>query len=667
MHAKGQPREKAGGIYRMPVNFSQPRLSGKLSWMAIAFLAVALTAVGLTLYESWKLEGGAAVINDMGSERMRSYRIAYLLAESVRTGDPIVREQMRAEIQRFEDVLAGIKAGDPVRPLLLPRDLEILAEFDAVEKHWFSTIKPLIIRAAAAARPESLDTLRTEIDAFVGYIDQVVRLTESNNARNIAVLRYMQFGLVALALAGTVTLIYLMRLLVVGPVVSLSEGMRRMTAGEFGARLPVETRDEFGDLADGFNRMASRLQDLYTTLEERVADKTRNLAARNRELGALYEVARLLNEPAATDELCREFLRRLMALHGAAGGAVRLMDADTRQLHLYAHEGLSGHFASEERCIDLGECLCGTAAQANRQEVDVLDDIAPDVAVDCRVAGYRTVAIFPIRLKRELLGIFNLYFTTPHVITREDRQLLEALGQHLGIAIENQRLASRDRELAVYEERSLLARELHDSIAQSLAFLNIQVQMLEDSLARDARSEVAEVVARIHEGVQESYDDVRELLVHFRARVKQEEDIGVALERMLVRFGGQSGLVTGFTDSGTGVPLQAESQLQALHILQEALSNVRKHAGATHVELAVRRDAGYRFTVTDDGCGFDVKAAPDVSETHIGLRIMRERAQRIGAQLEVRSHPGNGTVVTLTLPVGQGTDGSTETVSEVHA
>lgn len=651
----------------MPVNFSQPRLSGKLSWMAIAFLAVALTAVGLTLYESWKLEGGAAVINDMGSERMRSYRIAYLLAESVRTGDPIVREQMRAEIQRFEDVLAGIKAGDPVRPLLLPRDREILAEFDAVEKHWFSTIKPLIIRAAAAARPESLDTLRTEIDAFVGYIDQVVRLTESNNARNIAVLRYMQFGLVALALAGTVTLIYLMRLLVVGPVVSLSEGMRRMTAGEFGARLPVETRDEFGDLADGFNRMASRLQDLYTTLEERVADKTRNLAARNRELGALYEVARLLNEPAATDELCREFLRRLMALHGAAGGAVRLMDADTRQLHLYAHEGLSGHFASEERCIDLGECLCGTAAQANRQEVDVLDDIAPDVAVDCRVAGYRTVAIFPIRLKRELLGIFNLYFTTPHVITREDRQLLEALGQHLGIAIENQRLASRDRELAVYEERSLLARELHDSIAQSLAFLNIQVQMLEDSLARDARSEVAEVVARIHEGVQESYDDVRELLVHFRARVKQEEDIGVALERMLVRFGGQSGLVTGFTDSGTGVPLQAESQLQVLHILQEALSNVRKHAGATHVELAVRRDAGYRFTVTDDGCGFDVKAAPDVSETHIGLRIMRERAQRIGAQLEVRSHPGNGTVVTLTLPVGQGTDGSTETVSEVHA
>ncbi len=650
----------------MQVDLIRPRLSGKLFWIAIVFLTVALSAIGFTLHESWKLEGSAAAINDMGSERMRSYRIAYFLTESVRTGDPAVREKMQTEIRRFEDVLAGLKAGDPGRPLLLPRDREILAEFKVVEERWFSTIKPLIERAAAGGA-EGLGALPAEIDAFVGHIDQVVRLTEANNARNIAILRYMQLGLIALALAGTMTLIYLLLLLVVRPLDSLSEGMRRMTAGEFGARLPVETRDEFGDLADGFNRMASRLQDLYATLEERVADKTRDLAARNRELATLYEVARLLNEPAATDELCREFLRRLIALHGAAGGAVRLMDSDTRQLHLYAHEGLSGQFASGERCIDMGECLCGTAAQANRQEVDVLDDIAPDVAVDCRVAGYRTVAIFPIRLKRELLGIFNLYFTTPHVISRGDRQLLEALGQHLGIAIENQRLASRDRELAVYEERSLLARELHDSIAQSLAFLNIQVQMLEDSLARDARSEVAEVVGRIHEGVQESYDDVRELLVHFRARVKQEEDIGVALERMLVRFGSQSGLATGFSDSGTGVPLQAESQLQVLHILQEALSNVRKHATATHVDLAVRRDAGYRFTVTDDGCGFDVKAAPDVSETHIGLRIMRERAQRIGAQLEISSNPGNGTVVTLTLPVGQGTDGSTETVSEVHA
>ena len=652
------------------MDFSQQRLSTKLVWIAVVFLAVALGAIGFTLYESWKLEGGAAVINDMGSERMRAYRIAYLLADSLRSPDSGTREQARTEMRRFEEVLAGLKAGDPARPLVLPRDREILAELDAIEKRWLSTVKPLIERAAAggvAARADHMSKLRAEIDSFVMHIDRVVRLTEANNARNIAILRYMQFGLIALALASTVALIYLMFLLVVRPVVSLAEGIRRMTAGEFGVRVPVETRDEFGDLADGFNRMTSRLQESYSMLEERVAEKTLDLAARNRELAALYEVARLLNEPAATDELCRGFLRRMMALHSAAGGAVRLVDAGTRQLHLYAHEGLSGDFASEERCVNMGECLCGAAAKANRSEVDVLDDIAPDVAVDCRRAGYRTVAMFPIRLKRELLGIFNLYFTTPHAISPEDRELLEALGQHLAVAIENQRLASRDRELAVYEERSLLARELHDSIAQSLAFLNIQVQMLEDSLRRDARGEVTEVLANIREGVQESYDDVRELLTHFRVRVKQEEDVGVALQRMLVRFGAQSGLTTEFSDTGTGVPLHAETQLQVLHILQEALSNVRKHASATHVRLAVHRDAVYRFAVTDDGCGFDAEATPETAEAHIGLRIMRERAQRIGARIEVQSKPDVGTTIALTLPVGQGMDGSTVTRREAHA
>lgn len=643
----------------MPANFPGQSLSSKLVLVAVAFLVVALGAIGFTLYESWKLEGGAAAINDMGSERMRSYRIAYLLAETLRDpGDAAAtRAALIAEMDRFEAVLAGMKRGDPVRPLFLPRTQSMRDGVDVVAREWSESLRPrieyIMTPSEAATRNAEASALRPQVERFVQRIDRLVLEIEQNNAAEIALLRAMQLGLIALALIGTITLIYLMFLLVVRPVAWLQDGMQRMARGELETRLPIETRDEFGELADGFNRMASRLQRVYATLEERVADKTRNLGARNRELAALYEVARLLNEPAATEELCRNFLRRVMVLHGAVGGAVRLVDPGTRNLHLYAHEGLSAEFAAQERCIEMGECICGEAAQADRSEVDVLEDTAPDVAQDCRVAGYRTVAVFPIRLQRELLGIFNLFFTTPHPVSPEDRHLLETLGQHLGAAIENQRLASRARELAVFEERSLLARELHDSIAQSLAFLNIQVQMLEDSLSRDARGEVAEVLGSIREGVQESYDDVRELLMHFRARVKEEEDIGVALRKMLARFGAQSLLATEFSDNGTGLALQAESQLQVLHILQEALSNVRKHAEATRVALTVNRGPVYRFTVHDDGGGFDAQASPDFPEEHVGLRIMRERAQRIGGRIEVRSRPGAGTVVRLTLPVVQ--------------
>jgi two-component system nitrate/nitrite sensor histidine kinase NarX len=155
---------------------------------------------------------------------------------------------------------------------------------------------------------------------------------------------------------------------------------------------------------------------------------------------------------------------------------------------------------------------------------------------------------------------------------------------------------------------------------------------------------------------------VRELLTHFRARVKHEEDIGVALRQMLTRFGAQSGLTTDFSDTGTGVPLHAENQLQVLHILQEALSNVRKHAGATRVGLAVHRDAIYRFTVSDDGRGFGEAVR---SREALSVRIMRERAQRIGDKSNVQGRCRNGGGVTL--PAVQSTSHQSVQGHEVHA
>lgn len=230
--------------------------------------------------------------------------------------------------------------------------------------------------------------------------------------------------------------------------------------------------------------------------------------------------------------------------------------------------------------------------------------------------------------------------------------MLETLGQDLGAAIENQRLVSRDKELAVSEERNLLAQDLHDSIAQSLAFLNLQAQLLEDSLRRSDLSEARDTLAQIRDGIQESYDNVRELLVHFRTRIKQE-DIELTIRSSLERFESQTGIRTSCKVSGTGVPLSAEQQLQVLHILQEALSNVRKHSGATLVELQMRRDRNYEFRVRDNGRGFDPVALNDTTGRHVGLRIMRERARRIGGQIRIDSHAGHGSELTLTLPITQ--------------
>jgi len=427
-----------------------------------------------------------------------------------------------------------------------------------------------------------------------------------------------------------------------------------MANGDLGARLPVETSDEFGALARGFNHMAAQIEESYRTLESRVEQKTRSLAQQNARLATLYDMTAFLNAPASLEDLCRGFLRRLMAATGATGGAVRLVSRDDASLHLFVEDALPADFASREQCLAKGECACGEAALRNGSIVHVLRDRRAPITMTlpyCREAGYGTVAAFAIAAQHQVLGVFNLFFGEARELASEERHMLESLGQHLGVAIESLRLVSRERELAASEERALLARELHDSIAQSLAFLNLQVQMLRRAVAAKDDGDAARILDEIQAGVQESYADVRELLVHFRTRTAEGE-VEHGIRTLLARFERQAGIPATLRASGSTVPLAPDAQLQAMHILQEALSNVRKHAGASRVDVELRRGPGHAFVVRDDGRGFDPQVRGEEGD-HVGLRIMRERAERIGGTLVVTSRPGHGTEVTLTLPVAQ--------------
>jgi two-component system nitrate/nitrite sensor histidine kinase NarX len=258
--------------------------------------------------------------------------------------------------------------------------------------------------------------------------------------------------------------------------------------------------------------------------------------------------------------------------------------------------------------------------------------------------------VFPITANKRTLGVYNLLFDTPREISARERRMLVTLGQHLGVAIENQRLAARERQAAIYEERNLLAQELHDSIAQSLAFLNIEAQLLTSSLAQGQAERATQELACIREGIQQSCDDVRELLLHFRAR-PQRAELAEAITASLRRFQEHTGIEATCETRGSGMPLDPDLQVQALHIIQECLSNVRKHAHAAHVHVVMERGPVWRLEIRDDGCGFDPNAAQ--SEQHVGLHIMRERARRIGGELHIESSPGRGTRVRLRVGTAQ--------------
>jgi two-component system nitrate/nitrite sensor histidine kinase NarX len=302
----------------------------------------------------------------------------------------------------------------------------------------------------------------------------------------------------------------------------------------------------------------------------------------------------------------------------------------------------------EEQCVPTGDCFCGQAqGAATTRVIPILAEGDKAMLGHCARAGYETVISVPVRLQERLVGELNLFYRTTRQLSADDRTLLETMASHLAGAIEGLRAAALQREAAVAEERSFIARELHDSIAQSLAFLKIQLGLLRSDIRGADAARIQSTLRELDAGVHESLGDVRELLVHFRTRTNTE-DIAPALRTTLRKFEHQTGLITHMQVQGDGLPLPADVQVQVLHVVQEALSNVRKHAQAREVWIDVQQSPQWRVEVRDDGCGFEATGAvPD--ETHVGLRIMRERAQRIGASVEVASVPGSGTCVVLNL------------------
>jgi len=634
------------------------KLQEKITGLLVFYFLVALVAISSTLYVSWRLEGGAAAINDAGSERMRSYHIAFLLAQQVQQPSIELRRDIEAKVAQFERVLYDLDHGDPQRPLALPKDKDVRAQMSKLHQVWQADIKPRIRRILntrqRAEQEKMLVEYRSVVESFVDSVNDMVAMVEHSNAHATLLLRSFQIGLVSLAFVGTVLLMNLFSLMVVRPVNRLREGIQRMGKADFGVRLQFAKRDEFGELAEGFNQMADQLQDIYVTLEQRVEDKSRSVELKNRELAALYDVAAFLNSSTATEPLCGIVLDKLSALIGAKDGVVRLVDAKGKQLQIIASRGVSKSFLAEESCLAVGDCLCGEVA---RDGIAVSSDFSTPLSRPllhaCKRDGFQAMVAVPIRSKQRVMGMLNLFFDTPRILPPSEIRLLESVGQHLGVAIENQRLVAREKEMAVSEERNLLAQELHDSIAQSLAFLNIQVQLLGNDLQQGQTKTALQGLEQIREGVQECYDDVRELLVHFRTRVGNA-DLETAVRSALEKFEGQTGIRAVFSHRGTVPDMSPEHVLQAMHIVQESLSNVRKHAKASHVDVELVCEGECALYIKDNGIGFD--AAHDHGDTHVGLSIMRERAHRIGAELALESEPGQGTRVRLALPHGRNTE-----------
>lgn len=619
-------------------------LSTKLIRTGACLLLVALASIGLTLWVTWQLEGGAAAVNEAGRMRMQTWR----LSSAVLAQRPT--EEIEKLVMQFDQSLNLLRTGDPSRPLFVPSDDAVRQQFAAVtaiwqaqRQHWLDNRELAPEQSIASA------------DAFVEAIDRLVLAIEQQLSRFTAILNLFQFVMMALAIGGAVVMLYTGYLYVINPLAKLRLGLQLVETGDFSTRVEADTEDEFGQVATGFNVMAARLQAMYEGLEAQVQAKTQHIEAQRARIETLYEVSAFLAGANTIEEMSKGFAQRVRVVMRADAVAVRWSDEANQRYLMLASDCFPQEMVQEERSLLSGACACGSLKQDARTRV--IPIISP--MNNCIRCGYESLVSVPVRLQQRLIGEIDLFFRSPVVLATEEEELLDALASHLASALEGLRAAALEREAAVGEERALLARELHDSIAQSLAFLKIQAQLLRGAIQKGRHEQAQATLDELDTGLRESISDVRELLVHFRIRTNSD-DIELALQETLQKFRNQTGLPARLHVEGEGLPLPADVQVQVLHVLQEALSNVRKHARATHVHLEVTKGLRWRFVVWDDGAGFDLQHSP--GESHVGLKIMRERSRQIGAAVLLESTPGKGTRVTLSLPQHPVSSGGVSTV-----
>jgi two-component system nitrate/nitrite sensor histidine kinase NarX len=637
-------------------------LSAKLGLLGILLFLVALASIGITLWVGWQLQGGAGAINEAGRLRMQTWRLAQALSSP---------QQERAHIpelfRQFQFSLDLLENGDPTRPLLVPRETRSQKTLDQVRQDWES------LRAQwSAPAPPPPGQLAAQASGFVATIDTFVLAIEHQVENWTRLLNTLQFVIIGAVVTSGVALIYAAWSFVLDPLARLQDGVERIRKGDLAVRMEVHSNDEFGVLGHDFNLMAETLQGFYRDLEARVHEKTLSLQIERERLTQLYQAVSLAVSAGSLNELADGYAHQLRHVARADACALRWVDESGCNYLLLASDGLPAELAESQHNVPTSQCLCGQPqgpVQGYTRVVSLAVANAaplPESLRICQQAGFQSMVCVPIQQHDRLVGSIDLLYRNPCEPGAEDRALLEALSNHLSSAVESLRVGALEREAAVAEERGLLARELHDSIAQNLTFQKIQISLLREAMQHADTPAIERTLSELDTGIRESLADVRELLVHFRTRANAQDTV-LALRTALTKFEHQTGLKTHLSVQGQGLPLPADMQVQVLHVVQEALSNVRKHAGAHAVLVEVERGLQqWRLEICDDGCGFDTEHLMS-DETHVGLRIMRERAERIGATIEVTAVPDSGTCVVLTLPQPAATRNDTETKATLNA
>ena len=366
--------------------------------------------------------------------------------------------------------------------------------------------------------------------------------------------------------------------------------------------------------------------------------------------GILAEITAGLATGNDLGALLRRFLAPLMQMAGAKAGAVRVLSPEGDRLQMISEIGLPDHVACAERAVDPA---CGTCGSAFARDTIVWTSDVRHCARHSADAFFgedcqRLLAV-PMTHRGQVLGLYNLFFAAEVVVAEQTVALFKSVGELLGLALHNARLERANLQAALVSERQAMAAEVHDSIAQTLAFVKMRMPLLQGAISAHDESKALQYCADVRSAVSSAHTNLRALLGQFRAPM---DPLGLkhALRASILSFQQLAQVELRFEDRAPELQLSAAQESQVFRIVQEALANIAKHAGAQHAWLKIEQHPDrIDIVVEDDGAG--LPAAPQSpTPSHFGIDIMRQRAQRLGGGIEIGAREGGGTRIRLFFP-----------------
>ena len=631
-------------------------LQGRLTLLFVAFVALVIVSVGAMVWGLETQRQDALLINLAGRQRMLIQQMTRYAGEWNASHADDELAALREAESTFELTLTTLREGGEVPYLpgqivsLAPtRDPELLEKVNELNAHWIEFHAALedVIRISSS---DALQIVQDESSDLVQHADEVVRAYQSASEARMARLRTIQIGFLfgALILLGVGA--WVTRQSALKPLGELSRAAIRLGENDLDTTVQVEGPEEIRALSESFDSMRkslrasqSELLDLTSTLENRVAQRTR-------ELDALNEVSREIASQLDVRYVFNSVTEKVRTLLNGDSAMLCLLDDAKQYLLLKSVSGVPSVETNSDRMSTVNRASAVLTSQqalvcSNAQCVGGCGLLSNTHAASHVVA--------PLRIGDNVIGALCVSSSQPNHFSKEATDVVTKLANTAAVALQNAQLYAQAEKAAALEERNRIAADIHDGLGQTLSYLGLMTDQTVEFLS-DGQDEAAlERLRKTREVIENTTSEVRRAINSLMDESPPVLDLRARLQNAVEEFKKETNLYVHWQAEMESAPDCSRQVVeQVLNVTREALKNVARHAEAKHVTARLGQKNGHYFiAIEDDGKGFDT-SQPEPSG-HFGLQIMQARAAHIGGRAEIESMPGRGTRVTLMWSVGR--------------